>query len=167
MQEEEHQEWAGDMKNVLLDMKAAVEQARMQGRESLHALEVQAWKAHYQAVLLHASEAPSMVQEPPPKRRGRRKQSAAHNLLHRLVRDQDAVLAFLENFAVPFDNNLAERDLRMLKVQQKISGCFRSVAGAHAFCRIRGYLSTLRKRKLPLLAALEQALMGQPLLPAF
>ena len=167
VQEEEHQEWASEMKSVLLDMKAAVNQTRMQGRESLHLLEVQDWKARYQAVLLQANEAPSMVQEPPPKRRGRRKQSAAHNLLDRLVRDQDAVLAFLENFAVPFDNNLAERDLRMLKVQQKISGCFRSVAGAQAFCRIRGYLSTLRKQKLSLLPALEQVLVGQPLLPAF
>lgn len=167
VQEEEKQEWAADMKSVLLDIKAAVEYARLQGRESLHPLEVQDWKARYQGVLLQANEAPSMVQEPPPKRKGRRKQSAAHNLLDRLTHDQQAVLAFMENFAVPFDNNLAERDLRMLKVQQKISGCFRSVAGAQAFCRIRGYLSTLRKQKLSLLGALEQALMGHPLLPAF
>ena len=167
VQEEEKQEWAADMKSVLLDMKAAVEQARMQGRESLHPLEVQDWKARYQAVVLQANEAPSMVQEPPPKRKGRRKQSAAHNLLNRLVHDQQAVLAFMEDFDVPFDNNLAERDLRMLKVQQKISGCFRSVAGAQAFCRIRGYLSTLRKQNLSLLSALEQVLMGHPLLPAF
>ncbi|GAC1404049.1 MAG: IS66 family transposase [Ktedonobacteraceae bacterium] len=167
VQEEEKQEWAGEMKRVLLDMKAAVEQAQMQGRESLHPLEMQDWKARYQALLVHASEAPSMGQEPSPKRRGRRKQSAAHNLLHRLIRDQDAVLAFMENFAVPFDNNLAERDLRMLKVQQKISGCFRSVTGAQAFCRIRGYLSTLRKQNFSLLRALEQALMGHPFLPAF
>jgi len=165
--EEEKQEWAAEMKSVLLDVKAAVEQARMQERTSLHPVEVQDWKARYQQVLLQANEAPSMVQEPPPKRKGRHKQSAAHNLLDRLTHDQQAVLAFMENLAVPFDNNLAERDLRMLKVQQKISGCFRSVAGAQAFCRIRGYLSTLRKQNLSLLSALEQALMGQPVLPAF
>ena len=165
--EEEKQEWAAEMKSLLLDMKAAVEQARMQGRESLHPLEVQDWKARYHGLLEQAAEAPSMKQVPVPKGKGRHKQSAAHNLLARLLHDQQAVLAFVENFAVPFDNNLAERDLRMLKVQQKISGCFRSVAGAQAFCRIRGYLSTLRKQNLSLLNALEQVLLGQPVLPAF
>jgi transposase len=69
--------------------------------------------------------------------------------------------------AEPFDNNQAERDLRMIKVQQKISVCFLSFAGATAFCRIRGDLSTLRKQGLALLNALEQVLLGHPVFPDF
>jgi transposase len=76
------------------------------------------------------------------------------------------VLAFLDDFAIPFDNNQAEQDLRMFKVQQKVSGCFRSGAGAHAYCRIRGYLSTLRKRRRALLHALQAVFTGRPLFPA-
>src|SRR5579883_252870 len=104
--------------------------------------------------------------EPEPKRRGRRKQSPARNLLNRLTQHEEAVLAFVRDLRVPFDNSQAERDIRMLTVQQKISGCFRSWPGALDFCRMRGYLSTLRKQGLPLLAASQQVLAGHPLLPA-
>src|SRR5207244_11281725 len=89
----------------------------------------------------------------PPGTRGRCKQSPARNLLDRLRKYQKAFLCFLEDLRVDFDNNLAERDLCMIKVQQKVSGCFRSMAGAQAFSRIRGYLSTLRKQGMPLLSA--------------
>ncbi len=165
--EEHQQEWAGEMKALLLDMKVAVEQARAQGRSSLHPLEVADWKARYAALLAQGYQA--NPPDPPPEtgRRGRRKQSAARNLLDRLSMYQEAVLRFLDNFAVPFDNSLAERDIRMVKVQQKVSGCFRSVSGAQTFCRIRGYLSTLRKQGMAVLTALEQALVGHPVSPAF
>jgi transposase len=166
LSEEQQQVWADQMITLLLDIKAAVEQARAQGRTSLHPLEVQDWKARYEALLDEGYQA-NPPQPPPVIKKGRRKQSAARNLLDRLSKHQEAVLLFLDNFAVPFDNSLAERDIRMVKVQQKISGCFRSLPGAQAFCRIRGYLSTLRKQGLPVFSALEQALCGHPVFPAF
>src|SRR6266568_2971777 len=167
LEEEQQQAWASEIKELLLDSKAAVQQVRALGQQHLHPLEVADWKAHYGALLLEGYLA--NPPDPPPKtgKKGRPKQSAARNLLDRLSKHQQAVLLFLDNFAVPFDNSLAERDLRMLKVQQKISGCFRSEAFAVAFCRIRGYLSTLRKQGMALLTALEQALLGHPLSPAF
>jgi len=103
----------------------------------------------------------------PPGTRGRCKQSPARNLLDRVRKYQHAFLYFLEDLRVDFDNNQAERDVRMVKLQQKISGCFRTVTGADAFCRIRGYLSTLRKQGIPLLSALQATLSGHPVLPSF
>ena len=167
LEEEQGQVWAAEMKELLLAMKAAVAQARAEGRSCLHPLEVADWKARYGARLSEGYQA--NPPDPPPEtaKKGRRKQSPARNLLDRLSKHQQAVLLFLDNFAVPFDNSQAERDIRMVKVQQKVSGCFRSPAGAVAFCRIRGYLSTLRKQGVAVLTALEQALVGHPLSPAF
>ncbi len=106
LEEEQQQAWAGEMKTLLLDIKAAVEQARTEGHTSLHPLEVQDWKAQYGAVLVQGYQA--NPPDPPPEagKKGRRKQSAARNMLDRLCKHQEAVLAFLDNFAVPFDNDL-------------------------------------------------------------
>ncbi|MDQ3700202.1 MAG: transposase, partial [Chloroflexota bacterium] len=98
-------------------------------------------------------------------KRGRPKHTKAQNLLHRLTTRRTAVLAFVHDLQVPFDNNQAERDLRMMKVQQKTAGGFRSAVGAAAFARIRGYLSTLRKQGLPILEALCATIAGAPPLP--
>jgi transposase len=95
------------------------------------------------------------------------KQTLARNLLERLCLGQEQVLAFLDDLTIPFDNNQAERDLRLLKVQQKVSGAFRADSGAQAFSWIRGDLSTLSKQGVALFAALEMVFAGQPLYPQF
>lgn len=158
--------WAAKLKALLLDMKDATEQARKEGKRDLNPLEVMDWEARFLQLLAEGKQAHPRAPTPAGKR-GRGTQSVARNLLDRLDKYQSAVLAFLEDLRVPFDNNQAERDLRMIKVQQKVSGCFRSWAGAQAFARIRGYLSTLRQQELPLLSALQATLLGQPLLPSF
>jgi transposase len=164
--EEQGLEWAADLKALLLWMKEAADEAREHGLATLHPLEVEDWQAQFVALVTHA-DATTPTAQAPPGTKGRAKQSAARNLLDRLIGDQEAVLAFLHRLVVPFDNNQAERDVRMVKVQQKVSGSFRSQAGATAFCRIRGYLSTLRKQGVDLFASLEATLRGHPILPSF
>ena len=100
-----------------------------------------------------------------PHHRGRVKQTKAKNLLDRLERDAQSILLFLSDFRVPFTNNGSEQDLRMVKVQQKISGTFRSQTGPVAFCRIRGYLSTMAKQGHRLCLVTRQLFAGVPLSP--
>lgn len=144
-------------------MKIEVENARAAADAALEPTRLSALRSRYDALLAQGRR----LNPPLPRTRkvGRRKQSPAQNLLDRLEKHTEAVLAFLYDFAVPFDNNLAERDLRMVKVQQKISGGFRSTEGAGNFCRIRGYISTLRKQGLHVLSALQSVFLGTPLMP--
>ena len=164
--EEQGAFWAAELKDLLLSMKQATQHAREQGKHWLDPLEVLDWESAFLRLLDEGDHLTPRATAPPGTK-GRIKQSAARNLLDRLRKHQKAVFCFLEDLRVEFDNNLAERDLRMIKVQQKVSGCFRSLAGAQAFSCIRGYLSTLRKQGLPLLSALQATLCGHPLLPSF
>jgi transposase len=168
LEEEYHQTWAGDLKGLLREMRTAAEPARTQGLRAVPLSQRAPLLARYQELL-----ATGLAANPPPTtrrrpgQRGRLAQSPARTLLERLAFGQEQVLAFLNDLAIPFDNNQAERDLRGLKVQQKVSGCFRSDSGADAFACLRGYLTTLCKQGHALLAALASVFTGQPLYPAF
>jgi transposase len=172
IEEELKQLWARKMKELLLAMKAEVERAKALGQHELDALVLAHLLRRYDEILQEgylANPPPLAPRKSEQSKRtpGKPKQSPARNLLDRLSQSKWAVLRFLLDFAVPFDNNLAERDLRMIKVQQKVSGCFRTEQGVAMFCRIRSYLSTLRKQGIELLSALEHTFSGHPVLPAF
>ena len=161
--EDTGQPWAQQLIKLLLSMKAAVADARAAGQTELTPRQRAGYEAAYTRFItegLRANPPP-----PPTGKRGRPKQTPAKNLLDRLVTHRAAVLAFLHDFRVPFDNNQAERDLRMLKVKHKVSGCFRSPEGADYFCRIRGYISTLRKQEYSILDGLTSVFAGQPYMP--
>jgi transposase len=163
LHEETGQSWLPKLIRLLVRMQTAVAQARSAGQTELPARQRAGYEAAYTRCLNEGLWA-----NPPPKptgKRGRPKQTPVRNLLDRLVTHRGAVLAFLHDFRVPFDNNQAERDLRMLKVKGKVSGGFRSPAGAAYFCRIRAYISTLRKQGYSVLDGLTSVFAGQPLMP--
>ncbi len=155
------------MKDLLGEIKARVDTARDHGETRFDDVVRAAFVARYQTIVAQGYAANPLPAAPDtgPKKRGRPKQSKARNLLDRLNGHQQEVLAFMTDGRVPFDNNQAERDLRMIKVQQKVSGCFRSSAGPVSFCRLRGYLSTLKKQGQAVLPALQSVFAGHPLLP--
>ena len=164
VEEQLGQGWAKDLKELLLEIKRAVDEARGQGEGALSAEVKRDFGSRYDEILVVGLQA-----NPPPERtgkRGRPKLGKAGSLLERLRQHKAETLAFMEDFAIPFDNNQAERDIRMMKVREKISGCFRTTIGADRFCRIRGYISTLRKQGMPILPALAKAIAGAPPIPA-
>ena len=164
VEEELGQPWAKDLKDVLWAMKESVDQAKSQGIIAVADDQKHALVTRYDTVLSVGEQANPLPDVTG--KRGRRKRGKARSLVERLQKRKAQVLAFLEDFVVPFDNNQAERDLRMVKVRQKISGCFRTPLGAERFCRIRGYISTMRKQGIPIFSALAQAITGHPSLPA-
>jgi transposase len=149
--------WAAPLKELLLEMKREVARVRVEGGKRLTEDEIRSLTQNYDRLVAEGQKA-----QPPP---GVPEQvmKQASNLLLRLERRKQEVLLFLTDFAVPFDNNQAERDLRMVKLQQKTSGCFRSEEGARRFCRIRSYVSTTRKQGQTIMRALEGACRGVPL----
>jgi len=159
---EQHQQaWANKMFNLLLGMNDFVRQQCNQ----LTSEQKTPWLKQYHEILSEGWEANPLPEKPPKKKRGRIAKTKAQNLLTRFGDFEDAVLAFLHDTDVPFTNNLAEQDIRMIKVRLKISGCFRTVSGAEHFARIRSYLSTARKQGRNILESITAAIEGKPFMP--
>jgi len=160
--EEDKQQWAKDTKSLLEEMNRAVNDAGglLETRES------EKYRQKYLSILKNAeTECPPPDETNRKGKRGRVKRTKARNLLERLIEYESDVLRFMDNKIVPFTNNLGENDIRMTKVQQKISGCFRSLDGAKIFCRVRSYLSTCRKQGITSSQALAILFRGE--LPDF
>lgn len=162
IEESTAQRWPGRLKALLVEMKERVERSKLQGQTQLRADVQRRLEAEYDRLVNRARRA-NPREEYLEGQRGRPRASPARNLADRLRKHKDSVLRFLRDFRVPFDNNQAERDLRMMKVKQKVSGCFRSLEGARTFATLRGYISTLRKQGHSAYAGLRALLDGRPL----
>ncbi len=161
-EEQEQQAWAKHMHELLLDIEQAV---KAQGG-ALPEPQAIRYTEQYRALLQQAEvECPPPDPQRKPGQRGRVKRSKARNLLERLLNYEQETLRFMTDARVPFTNNQGENDIRMTKVHQKISGCFRSQEGADIFCRVRSYLSTCRKNNVSASEAL--ALLFDGKLPEF
>jgi transposase len=164
--ENDQQQWAAQMIYFLLAAKQLVDEAYQAGETKLPPAQLERIHLLYDAIVrLGFDENPLPEVQPQPRKRGRRKKTKARNLVERFDKHKAAILRFVHDFKVPFDNNLAERDIRMMKVQQKISGCFRSWNGAEQFCYLRSYISTIRKQGLNVWEALGSLFEGDVLLP--
>ena len=154
------QTWALAFSELLLDMKAAKEQAVESQRNCLNAEVLQVYRQRYDAILEKGRD-----ENPLPKRtpgmRGRTKRGKVLALIDRLKEYKGAVCLFAENFAVPFDNNQAERDLRMIKVKAKVTGGFRTENGAQEYLNVMSYVGTAKKQGVNSFEAIKRALSGE------
>lgn len=165
IEENFEQRWAKEINGLLSEVKKYTDECK-EMEIPIDPEKVRKFEEIYDAIIQEGIE-----ENPPPdntedqvKKRGKTAQTKAKNLLDRFIKYKEEILRFLNDMRVPFDNNQAERDIRMMKLQQKISGTFRSIQGAVAFCRIRGYISTIRKNDLNPMDAILAALNQAPLL---
>ena len=155
--EEHNSKWALEMKLLLMEANTLKKQAE------LNANSIAKITNKYSTIIENA-----LKEEPPDaaqtqKKRGRKPKSKTRLLLDVFINHQQKVLLFMYNKSVSFDNNLAERDIRMVKLKQKISGCFRTIEGAEVFCRIRSVISTARKNGVNILDTISAAISGNPI----
>jgi len=163
-------DWAQEMKQLLLDIKAAVGTAGEAGKKQLASRRKDEFLSQYDQIVTEAGK----LYWPLQRKKGPAKKpkeiespmvGAARKLVNRLGAKRDEILRFMTDFRVPFDNNQAERDLRMLKVKQKISGCFRTSIGAQEFCRVRSYVATMKKQGRGVMETISSVFARQTMMP--
>lgn len=158
------QEWAGRMSELLVEILVAVNEAKDAGRTRLNKRMLRGYRRRYRRLVAEGTRLNPLP--PPTGKRGRRALGTVRSLLGRLAANRDDVLRFAHDFRVPFSNNEAERAIRMVKLQQKVSGSWCSREGAEAFLAIRSYVGTARKQGTNSLRGLQDAFAGDPCLPA-
>jgi transposase len=162
------QPWAADMAALLLEIKEEVEKTALE-TDHLYPAQIELFEHRYDVIVNQGLQdnpySAAENKEGQAKKRGRPKLTPAYNLLTRLKDFKPETLAFMYDFRVPFDNNQAERDIRMVKVKQKVSGGFRTFEGAQRFGSIRGYISTARKNSVSIFDAIKSAFSGSPFIP--
>jgi transposase len=151
--------WANDLYKLLIQMKDAKETSLLRGKFELDSTALKYFNKQYNEILNVAIKQ-NPIKPKPPGKRGRPKKGKIRALADRFVNYKGEVCLFLNNFNIPFDNNQAERDIRMLKVKQKVSGGFRTKKGADTFTTIMSYLSTANKHKIDAFTAIKTALKG-------
>jgi len=163
IEEEGNNTWAKEIRELLLEINKEVDDAG----GKLDSDKAEKYIVKYRSILKIAEETECPLPNKTKRegKRGRIKKSKARNLLERMINFEKDILRFMETEFVPFTNNQGESDLRMTKVQQKISGCFRAINGAYIFCRVRGYLSTCLKNEVSATEALLTLFEGK--LPNF
>ena len=155
------QTWAVRFKKLLLDMKKVRDKALLSDKDEVSYYHRHKFDMEYDAIIKTAYEE-NPLPETPAKKRGRKKKSKVLNLICRLDNYKESVCLFIKNLCVPFDNNQAERDLRMVKVKTKVSGCFRSEEGAQEYLTIMSYIGSARKHGINAFTAIREALNGNP-----
>ena len=155
------QSWAKSFKKLLLDMKKAKDNAVFEGHDALDLDDIARFLKRYSRILRKGYQQNPLPEKDPGKR-GRQKRGKIRSLIDRLKERKEAVCLFIKDFTVPFDNNQAERDLRMVKVKTKVSGCFRTPDGARYFLRIMSYVGTARKQGIRPFEAILKAVSGKP-----
>ena len=161
--EENHPEqtWAKKFKELLLVMKMVKDKAVKQGKDAVSYYHLHKFDKQYDDIIKTAYEE-NPLPEVKGKKRGRKKKTKVLNLVGRLENYKESVCLFIKNLCVPFDNNLAERDLRIIKVKTKVSGCFRSEEGAQEYLTIMSYIGTAHKHGINAFNAIREALSGNP-----
>ena len=155
------QTWAVRFKKLLLGMKKVRDKALLSEKDEVSYYHRHKFDMEYDAIIKTAYEE-NPLPETPAKKRGRKKKSKVLNLICRLDNYKESVCLFLKNLCVPFDNNQAERDLRMVKVKTKVSGCFRSEEGAQEYLTIMSYIGSASKHGINAFTAIREALNGNP-----